>query len=115
MLPAWVVLRVSAEWIADKEGWNDVDDPPDWIGIGYIAGDAGLLLIVVSGLLGWFALRRARGDGDRPATGGARRRRPDRAPPGPQPGRPLGDDDEAWIGLGPGRGEIRLDGREILM
>ena len=71
VLPAWVVLRVSAEWIADKEGWNDVDDPPDWIGIGHIAGDAGLLLIVVSGLLGWFALRRARnnGDGDRPVTG----------------------------------------------
>ena len=69
VLPAWVVLRVSAEWIADKEGWNDVDDPPDWIGIGYIAGDAGLLLIVVSGLLGWFALRQARADGDRPATG----------------------------------------------
>jgi hypothetical protein len=69
VLPAWVVLRVSAEWIADKEGWNDVDDPPDWIGIGYIAGDAGLLLIVISGLLGWFALRRARGDGDRPGTG----------------------------------------------
>ena len=68
VLPAWLVLRISAEWIADKEGFSDLEDPPDWIDIGYIAGDAGLLLIVVSGLLGWFALRRARADAERPAT-----------------------------------------------
>jgi hypothetical protein len=59
VIPAWVVLRVSAEWIADKEGINDIDEQPDWIEIGYIVGDAGFLLIVVSSLLAWFAYRRS--------------------------------------------------------
>jgi len=63
VIPAWVVLRGSAEWIADKEGWNDVDDPPDWIDIGYMAGDVGFLLILLSTLFGWLALRKARADG----------------------------------------------------
>jgi len=59
VIPAWVVLRVSAEWIADKEGINDIDEPPSWVEIGYIVGDAGFLLIVVSSLLAWFAYRRS--------------------------------------------------------
>jgi len=63
VIPAWVVLRGSAEWIADKEGWNDVDDPPDWIDLGYMAGDVGFLLILLSTLFGWLALRKARADG----------------------------------------------------
>ena len=28
VIPAYVVLRVAAEWIADKEGYADLDDPP---------------------------------------------------------------------------------------
>lgn len=63
VIPAWVVLRGSAEWIADKEGYADLDKPPDWIDIGYMAGDAGLLLIVISSLLGWSALRKERSGG----------------------------------------------------
>jgi len=60
VIPSWIVLRGSAEWIADKEGWNEVDEPPDWIGIGYITTDLGLLLIVISSVLAWLSLRRAR-------------------------------------------------------
>ena len=60
VLPAWIVLRVSAEWIAHKEGLNELDDPPGWIDIGYIAADAGFLLILISSLLGWLAYRRVR-------------------------------------------------------
>ena len=63
VIPAWVVLRGSAEWIADKEGWSDLDDPPDWIDLGYMAGDGGFLLILLSTLFGWLALRKARSDG----------------------------------------------------
>ncbi|MFN8632149.1 MAG: hypothetical protein U0838_18065 [Chloroflexota bacterium] len=66
-LPAWIVLRVSAEWIFEKEGYNDVEKTPTWLGIGYMVSDVGFLLIVVAGLLGWFALRRARADGTRPS------------------------------------------------
>ena len=63
VFPAWIVLRGSAEWIADKQGYADLDEQPDWIGIGYMATDLGLLLIPISGLLGYLALRRARGGG----------------------------------------------------
>ena len=69
VIPAWVVLRGSAEWIAEKEGYSNLDEPPAWINVGYIAGDAGLLLILVSTLLGWLALRRIRkGEGAPGAT-----------------------------------------------
>ena len=60
VIPAWLILRVSAEWIADKEGYADIDEPPSWIVTGYIATDLGLLLILVSSILGWVAVRRAR-------------------------------------------------------
>jgi hypothetical protein len=59
VLPAWVLLRGSAEWIAEKEGFHDIDEPPAWIDVGYIATDAGFLLIVISSLLAWFAYRRS--------------------------------------------------------
>jgi hypothetical protein len=61
ILPAWIVLRISAEWIADKEGYADLDEQPDWIGLGYMATDLGFLLIVISGVLSWLALRKVRG------------------------------------------------------
>ena len=70
VIPSWIVLRFSAEWIADKEGYSDLSSPPSWIDVGYIAGDAGLLLIIISSLLGYFSLRRARaaeGEGGRPS------------------------------------------------
>ena len=67
VVPAWIVLRGSAEWIADEEGFRDVDDPPAWIDVGYITADLGFLLILVAGLLGWIAMRRARADSDGPA------------------------------------------------
>ena len=64
VLPAYVVMRVGAEWLASKE------DPPDaaWIGIGYGTADGGLLLAIVATVLAGRARRRAP-DG----AGGARR------------------------------------------
>jgi hypothetical protein len=63
VFPSWIVLRFSAEWIADKEGYSDMDSPPAWIDIGYIGGDAGLLLIIIASVLGYLGLRRARREG----------------------------------------------------
>lgn len=62
VIPSWLVLRVSSEWIADKEGYADLDEPPDWIDIGYIVADAGFLLILIPTLLAWAALRKARAE-----------------------------------------------------
>jgi hypothetical protein len=59
-LPAWVLMRVGAEWIASKEGLENSN--VSWIGIGFSTADAGLVLIVVSTLLAGLAMRRARRD-----------------------------------------------------
>ena len=52
-LPAWVVMRVAAQWIFDKQGWTDVPDDkiPAWIDYGFIAAEPGLLLMIVATVL----------------------------------------------------------------
>ena len=55
VLPAYIVMRAGAEWIASKE---DVPDDVDWIGIGYSVGDGGLLLTIIAAVLAWRAARR---------------------------------------------------------
>ena len=47
-LPAWLVMRVGAQWVYSKEGWEDVPDEPGWLGVGYVTADAGGVLILVS-------------------------------------------------------------------
>lgn len=56
-LPAYVVMRIGAEWIASKE---DVDDDAAWIGVGYLTADLGLLVLVVTTILVGLAARRLR-------------------------------------------------------
>ena len=56
-LPAYLVMRVGAEWLYSKEFGEGVDDPT-WIGIGYITADAGALLLVVTLILSGLAARR---------------------------------------------------------
>jgi uncharacterized membrane protein len=63
-LPSYVLMRVGAEWINSKE---NIPDEADWIGIGYLTADGGLLLLLVSTILAGVALRRA---GRHPAGGG---------------------------------------------
>ena len=65
--PGYILLRGSSEWIADKEGWNNVDPAPNWIDVGYIVADAGLLLLIIASLAGWLALRRGVAGGVRVA------------------------------------------------
>jgi len=62
-LPAFVVMRVGAEWIASEE---DLDDEP-WIGVGYITSDGGLVFLVAAIIVAGLSLRRAR-KGGRPAS-----------------------------------------------
>jgi hypothetical protein len=60
-LPSYVLMRVGAEWINSKE---DIPDDVNWIGIGYVTADVGLLLLLISTILAGLAARRAgRGPG----------------------------------------------------
>jgi hypothetical protein len=59
-LPSFIVMRVSAEWIADKEGFSGADEAPAWIDTGYILADPSALMLLVALLLCGLGTRRAR-------------------------------------------------------
>jgi hypothetical protein len=58
-LPAYVVMRIGAEWLYSK-GFDELPEDPDWIGIGYIVADVGLLVFVVALILAGIASRTRR-------------------------------------------------------
>ena len=55
-------MRLAAEWIASKEGWNDAEGQPTWIDIGYVTAEGGGLLLLLSVILAGFGSRRLAGD-----------------------------------------------------
>jgi hypothetical protein len=57
-LPAYLLMRVGAEWIGDKEGV--IDDAPEWVDIGYAASDPGLLLLLIATICAGVGNRRLR-------------------------------------------------------
>jgi hypothetical protein len=63
-IPAYLVMRVGAEWVGDKEGVVDADLA--WVDIGYMVADIGLLVLIVMTVLAGMASRRAR-QGGRPS------------------------------------------------
>jgi hypothetical protein len=62
-LPAYIVMRVCAEWVYSKEHWDKVPDSaqPTWLGIGFITADGGGLLLLIALIVGGIGLRRSRG------------------------------------------------------
>jgi hypothetical protein len=67
-LPGWVLMRIGAQWISSKEGWDDVPKAaePRWLSIGGFVADAGGVILVVSllvGGVGVFRLREGKGSG----------------------------------------------------
>ena len=54
VIPAYIVMRAGAEWIASKADWGE----PTWIGIGYSTADGGLLLAIIATVLAWRATKR---------------------------------------------------------
>ncbi len=62
-VPGWILMRIGAQWVWSEEGWDDVDPEPTWLGIGWITGDAGGLLILVGTILAGLGARRLRGSG----------------------------------------------------
>jgi hypothetical protein len=54
VLPAYLVMRIGAEWIASEQEWGE----PAWIGIGYSTADGGLLLAIIATVVAWRAAKR---------------------------------------------------------
>jgi hypothetical protein len=59
-LPGLVLMRIGAQWIYTKQGWDDVEDEPAWIVIGGVTADIGGLLFLVSLAVGGFGIYRLR-------------------------------------------------------
>jgi hypothetical protein len=65
-LPGWILMRIGAEWIYDREGWDEVDDEPGWLGMGAFIADIGgpiLAVALILGGIGVYRLREGRGAG----------------------------------------------------
>lgn len=67
-LPGWILMRIGAQWIYTKEGWDKVDDSliPNWLDIGALIADAGglvLLVALVVGGIGIYRMRAGKGSG----------------------------------------------------
>ena len=59
VLPAYILMRIGAQWTESRENFPD-DFDPAWLGIGYITADAGALLVLVSVILSALGLRKLR-------------------------------------------------------
>jgi hypothetical protein len=55
-LPAYVVMRIGAQWLYSK-GFDDLPEDPAWLSIGWIVADVGLLAfliaLVLAGIASW--------------------------------------------------------------
>ena len=65
VIPSWIVMRVGGQWIASKEGLDDLDEPPAWIDIGFLTSEPTLLLLIAATVCAGVAARRARDGGGR--------------------------------------------------
>ncbi len=68
-IPAWIAMRLSAQWIASKENLLDEDvEVPAWVDIGFITSEGSFLVLVAATVCAGIAARRGRGGGLRTAT-----------------------------------------------
>jgi hypothetical protein len=68
-IPAWIAMRLSAQWIAAEENLLEEDvDSPAWIDIGFMTSEASLLVLIAATVCAWRAARRGHGGGLRTAT-----------------------------------------------
>jgi phage shock protein PspC (stress-responsive transcriptional regulator) len=56
VLPGWLVMRITAQWVASKEGLEDAN--VTWIDIGFMTAEPGFLLIIIATVLAGLAARR---------------------------------------------------------
>ncbi len=56
--PSYILMRVGAQWVLSHEGLDN--DPPGWVGVGFVVADGGVLVLLALTVLGWLGLRRPR-------------------------------------------------------
>ena len=56
VFPSWLLMRVAGQWVESKENFGDND--PGWLGVGFIVGDLGLVILIVATILAAVSVRR---------------------------------------------------------
>jgi hypothetical protein len=59
-IPSYIIMRVGAEWIASKEGWDNVSKTPTWLSLGFAFADAGGVVLLIATILTGIGARRMR-------------------------------------------------------
>jgi hypothetical protein len=57
VFPSWLLMRVAGQWVESKENFGD--DDPGWLGVGFIVGDLGLILLIAAIVIAALGARRA--------------------------------------------------------
>jgi hypothetical protein len=65
--PGWLAMRIAGQWVLSLDMYSGIEDAdPGWLGVGFIVGDLGVLVLVISTILAWFAYRRTRPERPKP-------------------------------------------------
>jgi hypothetical protein len=56
VFPAWILMRLGGAW---EDSRSSIGDGSTWLGIGYLVGDAGFVLLIVAMILAAVGARRA--------------------------------------------------------
>ena len=65
--PGWLAMRLAGQWVLSLDMYSGIEDAdPGWLGVGFIVGDLGVLVLVISTILAWFAYRRTRPERPKP-------------------------------------------------
>jgi hypothetical protein len=68
-VPAWIAMRLSAQWIASEENLLDEGvETPAWVDIGFMTSEGSFLFLIAATVCAGIAVRRERGGGLRSAT-----------------------------------------------
>ena len=96
-LPGYIVFRGRRR--LDRQQGAPRPTQPAWIGIGYGVSDFGVLLLIISLVVGGISVRQMNRGGEPLADRGPDRHRPGLARPRGIPGRRLGDDHETDVAV----------------
>ena len=66
-IPAWFVMRLTAQWLLDEEGLEDAELA--WIDIGFQTAEPTLILLIIAGVISRVKKNQAEGGAD-PGWGG---------------------------------------------
>src|SRR5205823_1001832 len=55
VFPSWLLMRLAGAW---EDSRSPIGDDSTWLGIGYIVGDAGFVLLIVAMILSAVSVRR---------------------------------------------------------